>query len=264
MSDFNALPNSEYHEAVEHIEKGELKQFVEVLDANPFCDDEKESLLYIACRAGNTEAVRILLGRHVQITFMCMLGAMNSRKTEVFQEFLNHGWDIDTRFGGTTFLCNIIFDGYLLSWFLDHGADPNAKQVQASNIYTTPTSFAALFESTSRMDRLLQYGAEIDPKAIFYAMRARDAGDRIDMVKFLIERGAELNGRGSRRDYGNPMSPLHCAVAMGRIDFVELLLHGGAKPNLERFGKDTPTALALKEGKMDLYEMLSNWAPSKS
>ncbi|KAF3902363.1 Tankyrase-1 [Arthrobotrys entomopaga] len=113
------------------------------------------------------------------------------------------------------------------------------------------------------MEVLLLYGAEIHPRAIFHAMCSKEAGDRIAMIKLLIERGAELNGRGTRAHDLDQTSPLHCAVAMGRKDFIELLLRGGAKPDLERFGVNTPAAKALKEGKMDMYEMLSSW-PSSS
>ncbi|KAK6531867.1 hypothetical protein TWF694_003032 [Orbilia ellipsospora] len=225
-------------------------------------DEEKVQALSSSCGAGNTKIAKFLLEQRVPISSGALIGAIHGGKVEILEEFLKYDWDIDSRiFGATTALCSAVHHEGLLLWFLDHGADPNAKQY-ASNIgfYRTPTSEAALYESTSRMELLLYYGAEIDSLTIFSAMTAREAGDRIAMMKLLIEHGAELNGEGTGTYTIHAKSPLHCAVGMGRKDFVELLLQGGAKPNLERFGDKTPAALALEQGKLDLYEILTNWS----
>jgi uncharacterized protein len=69
--------------------------------------------------------------------------------------------------------------------------------------------------------------------------------DRRDVVRFLIERGADLN-QGDNAGF----TPLHLAVATGHVEAARILLTGGADPNArtgagggKQWGNKTPLDL---------------------
>lgn len=108
------------------------------------------------------------------------------------------------------------------------------------------------------LELLLSYGTELDPGALFKAMLS--AGGGIPVMKFLINRGIDLNGKDESRGtirhkaYG---TPLHYAVGLGSRETVELLLENGADRTIkDRQGK-TPAEMAKEKGKLDLLQILS-------
>lgn len=133
----------------------------------------------------------------------------------------------------------------------------------------TPTTIAATYETTSRLEMLLSNGALIDPQAIFDAMESGKENS-LQILQFLAEHNVDFNKAGlypwnTERTIpqDNYISPLHMAVYLNRKDYVELFLRNGAQPNLERFRDDTPAARAQAEGKTDLYEILTKGVGSK-
>ncbi|MGV8118597.1 MAG: ankyrin repeat domain-containing protein [Candidatus Xenobiia bacterium LiM19] len=68
-------------------------------------------------------------------------------------------------------------------------------------------------------------------------------GGHLDVVKFLIERGADVNAQYSG-GYGYMNSPLHSAVAGGKKEIVELLIVKGARINSRNKAGHTPLGLA--------------------
>jgi uncharacterized protein len=78
--------------------------------------------------------------------------------------------------------------------------------------------------------------------AIIAALSA-DRSDRLEIVRVLINRGADPNGRGV-----NDWTPLHHAVSLRDIDAIRLLLAAGACPTLKTRIDDRATALEAAEG----------------
>ena len=74
------------------------------------------------------------------------------------------------------------------------------------------------------------------------AALSTDRADRLDIVRALIEGGADPNMRGV-----NDWTPLHYSVAIGSVDAIRLLLAAGADPALETRIDDYRTAIEEAE-----------------
>ncbi|EPS36754.1 hypothetical protein H072_9650 [Dactylellina haptotyla CBS 200.50] len=207
----------EFREADASIERGDINRLEVLLDSYFFDADEKHAFLNSAARVGDARILNLLLRRKIPITFATVGDAFRSRKVEVFQELHNYGWNVnDVLIQGDTPVCRAVHHEDLLRWLLANGADPNAERNRGCNGHITPTELAAMFKTTSRLEILLSHGAILDPKAIFTAMWSLSGGG-ISIVKFLIERGIDVNGIGRSYNTYNcydARSPLHCAVGL--------------------------------------------------
>lgn len=102
-------------------------------------------------------------------------------------------------------------------------------QVNARNVHGTPLSFAA-------------------------------KADRTDIMRFLMEKGADIEGK----DVSVNWTPLMRAAAAGSANAVKLLLERGANPHFKDIWKDTPRTIAEKRGHPNVAELLPKDAPKVS
>ncbi|CZR64705.1 uncharacterized protein PAC_14604 [Phialocephala subalpina] len=72
-----------------------------------------------------------------------------------------------------------------------------------------------------------------------------------DVVRYLLERGANLHARDPMMD-----TPLALAVAQGHIEVVEVLLRAGANPNLKALDGTTTAIIAASNGHASIVERL--------
>jgi ankyrin repeat protein len=72
----------------------------------------------------------------------------------------------------------------------------------------------------------------------------------------LIDHGADLEAVSTNEEFAPEARPLHSAVAAGRGDVVEVLLHAGADPNARQHGGFTPLMAAEQTGDLELAEVL--------
>ena len=84
------------------------------------------------------------------------------------------------------------------------------------------------------------------------ALRAAVVRGDIAKVKALIADGADVNAQDD--DVRN--TPLHLAVAKGRLDLIDALLQGGAEPNLMNRDGFTPLTSAEFHGRKDIIKKL--------
>ena len=78
-------------------------------------------------------------------------------------------------------------------------------------------------------------------------------GDQAEAVKFLIEKGADVNAK-AKDASGGP--PLHWAVGLGRVGIAKLLIQAGAKVNATDNGRTAALLVAAVVGRTDLAELL--------
>jgi uncharacterized protein len=77
-----------------------------------------------------------------------------------------------------------------------------------------------------------------------------------EVVVALVGAEADLEARSTNEEFAPEATPLHSAVAAGRMDNAEALLEAGADPNARQHGGFTPLMEAEHRGDLDLAEML--------
>jgi len=92
---------------------------------------------------------------------------------------------------------------------------------------------------------------------------------QLAIMKYLVSRGANVNSRrGSTMPDGTEINndkikgptPLHFAASNGHIQVVEYLLERGADPDIEDQYGCTPIDIALAQGYIDIYKLLSDYS----
>jgi ankyrin repeat protein len=179
----------------------------------------------------------------------------------------------------------------LVSWLLDHGADPDARaehdatplDMAASRWYRTDTERVAKVASV-----LLQRGARMTPPAAVAlgnanwlrarhqqgALRERDgtAGgllriavthNRPDILRMLLDFGFDPDERTRLSENDDaPFTwgmPLQHAVQLGRYDMAEILLTHGADPNASIYASGDPVFSAYSEGNQEMVALLERF-----
>ncbi|CAF3996688.1 unnamed protein product [Rotaria sordida] len=150
---------------------------------------------------------------------------------------------------------------------LKHGANPNA----VTKFCLTPFLLACKICDLDIIEACIVAGADINftlsgsnandlnitgETALFIATLK----DRIDVVKFLIEKGAQVN---IQNHCG--VSPLHLCAKSGNQELVQMLIQAGANVNIAPQGKipietllavETPLIAAAKKGHVEICEYL--------
>lgn len=173
---------------------------------------------------------------------------------------------------GWTLLHHLMFDGRnnivgIAALLLEGGADPNAKDSEGN----TPLHFAGYRmrqEPLPDQDYLgvikvlLSHKADVTIRnrvgaTALHLWTVRRAD--VAAVGLLIDQGADVNARATVQGW----TPLHGAVAVGRIDLVEFLLEKGADLTLTDNDGLTPLAVANKLGQADIAELLRRHGAQK-
>ena len=143
---------------------------------------------------------------------------------------------------------------------LDRVQDWLAEQPHLLNAYAPdgfqPIGLAAFFGHTAIVEYLIEQGAEIDAPS-HNNMRVRPlhsavANKRVDIVKLLIERGADVNST-----QADDFTPLHEAAQNGMLDVARWLIERGANVNPRLSStQQTPLTLAIEYHHDDVAELL--------
>ncbi|KAK7732807.1 hypothetical protein SLS57_000750 [Botryosphaeria dothidea] len=228
-------------------EDGESDEVKALLGSHAsFSDLELANALSSAARAGHSEVLGLLLSHGIPINEQAFLGACTAEEPAVFEQFIDHGWDINSTEFGHTALSLVVSSYACTKFLLEKGADPNLGREGGAS----PLAIAAFKPSAEVLDLILSFGAKMDPQALFNAIQLRGGGG-IPVMKLLIERGADVNAR-----IKGKATPLHWAVRSGDKERIQLLLENGADKTNNSFAGRTPADLALEQGKTGIYEML--------
>ncbi|RSL41925.1 hypothetical protein CEP54_015667 [Fusarium duplospermum] len=256
---------------------GNLKRVREVVKAwradpslkNPTIKDMDMPMI-LAAQNAKAEVVRFFLDEGVPVSPTAIkLAARESWRrsgsVDVFQAFLDHGWDINSfhRIPALHWATNSL---PLTKWFLKHGADPNL----ISKDGLTPLDFAATHPTPDVpvvIDLLLSAGALPSHSNALHNALIDTYHDRncTVMMMLLLDKGFDVNALSfaNRPKFRsrNPSTPLHWAVRKhgarkGRKNMlarVSWLIRHGADVEVKDSKGKTPIEEAKDE---DLIEAL--------
>ena len=140
----------------------------------------------------------------------------------------------------------------MVTWLLDHGADPNRQCV----IDLTPFSLAVESAPISVIRLILSRGGDVRKGQLLHHAIERHA-DIIDVLRLLVERGAPINATMYENHYPSRAlfqfmglgTALHKASALGKDDVVRFLISKGADHSI----KDTNGRTAMECAQMSSH-----------
>lgn len=159
-----------------------------------------------------------------QGTTLLMNAAVEGR-VDVVRDLLARGADVNARDNdGRTALMDASANGHIeiVKLLLAKGADVNAKTKWGQSAFI----LAGFFSHTEIMELLLVNGAHVTPSEYGIAMVMPALEGRIDVVQYLLDKGADLNARDR---FGQ--SALGSAASKGQMNIIRLLLDKGADVN---------------------------------
>lgn len=145
---------------------------------------------------------------------------------------------------GLIFFSYAIADKDMVTWLLNHGADPNRQCV----IDLTPFSFAVESAPISVIHIFLSRGGDVRKGHLLHHAIERHA-DTIDVLSLLVEKGAPINAIMYENHYPSRAlfqfmglgTALHKASALRKADVAHFLISKGADQSI----KDTNGRTAM-------------------
>ncbi len=205
---------------------------------------DKNTQLVQAAKDGNLPAVQT---EQKEKEYEFPLGvAANLGDIEKVKELIAKGYNVNTRDDvNWTPLHRAIFSGHkeIAKLLIANGADVNAK----NNIGVVPIMLAVIRDYNDIVELLIKNGVE----ETIYVASAR--GD-VDSVKALLRKDPNLISAFSSND---GWGALHWAAYMGRLDVIKLLLENGADVNIRNGANNiTPLFWAVHTGHLDAAKLL--------
>ncbi|KAI4144028.1 MAG: hypothetical protein L6R39_004349 [Caloplaca ligustica] len=157
----------------------------------------------------------------------------------IFERFLAHGWKVND-----SLLHSHVGHPELIALFLSQGANPNSSGPRSF----CPLDTAALHGPLETVKLLIDHRANIGPmSAALHAAAQGDAPDRISVMAYLLEQGADINGLAT--DYpapsealgsGRKATPLHTATKWANEEAKAWLLEHGVDAKAKNELGETP------------------------
>ena len=187
-----------------------------------------------ACLAGDIELVKFLIDLGAEVTFPSVLHRFSQWTSNPLAEAARSG--------------NVELVEYLIS----KGADIHCDKRDQN-----PLISACSCDRYGVIELLLHHGADIDVQvefSEFTCMHQACIDDNVEMVRFLLDRGAEINILDC-----DEQTPLAEAFKHNDIELLTVLLERGADPDISLIYTPyrwTPLMLAVAEGDTETIELL--------
>ncbi|KAB8070750.1 ankyrin repeat-containing domain protein [Aspergillus leporis] len=160
-----------------------------------------ETMISIVISGGNLDNVIELLGEGALMITEHFILATQMKLYSFLELYLNRGWNINA---------DVYFnDMTLLTWFLEHGADPN-KRCRIHDC--TPYSYAFAEAPLEAIEMLFRYGRSLDSLETRIYNKSPDA-NALDDFAMNFRAGLGI--------------PFHYATLVGSLNSVEFLVEKG-------------------------------------
>lgn len=167
-------------------------------------------------------------------------------KKEIVKYLLSRGADLNLKIGHYQYtLLHSVTSKEMAEFLVSKGANLNVKDKSGS----TPLHTASLHVNKKLVEFFLSKGADINALdnnggsplhsvAVSREVTRRNISKKKikELIEFLISKNAKLNLQEKRNGY----TPLHYAIYLNNLDIAQLLLKGGADPNIMDNSDATP------------------------
>ena len=186
-----------------------------------------------------------------------------SKRTEIAKFLITNGADIESQNSKKytpLHLASQYGFSEVVKLLIEKGANVNAK----TNIEATPLHLSVAFNNKEITEMLLDNGAEMEEKDDSSSTPFQIAliNERRDMAKLLISKGAKVHFKVKALE--GQMSPLNVTLLHGWKDIAELLLLNGVNPNESDYYSNSPLHNAVKIEDMEFIELLVKYGADLS
>ncbi|MEI0525256.1 ankyrin repeat domain-containing protein [Brachyspira murdochii] len=262
--------------------------------ANPnTANNENKTALMIANDDGNYDISKLLIQQGANINtqdeygITALMYATVSGNYEMVKFLLENGADINTKdnYGNTVLYYNICYDHYgkeerlenakkIFNLLIKYGADVNTKDNDGASLldksYRPSTAlaqnremFKVLVENGFDLESRIKAGEHYPPDYDYTPLMIAALRNDYDMVKFLVEKGADVNAK-THSEYRSVVTPILLSLDYEHIEsrydenssVAEYLINNGADINVTNEDGETPLMYASKVHNIKVIELL--------
>ncbi|KAL8965203.1 MAG: hypothetical protein Q9197_006625 [Variospora fuerteventurae] len=197
-----------------------------------------QTALHAAIEKNQSSVVSLLMSRGIWFDWISFRMALRNENIAILQAFFDHWGGLNRQVLHTMRppLAHAVGNHYLVHWFLDHGADPNASRKGEPS----PMHVAAMSVSLPTIRLLRRHGGRVIHGVLQSAATTSDPG-RVEILEYLLEEGALIDEVEYEWD---PLTfkklrfkafgtALHHAAKKGNLEMVLFLLAKGARQDIE-------------------------------
>ncbi|PCG19506.1 ankyrin repeat domain-containing protein [Brachyspira sp. G79] len=254
--------------------------------ANPnTANNENKTALMIAIANNNFDISKLLIQQGANIntqdeySYTALMRAAVSGDYEMVKFLLENGADVNTKDndGNTVLYYNIRYDHYgkeemlenakkIFNLLIKYGADVNTKDNDGASLlnksYRPSTAlaqnremFKVLVENGFDLESRIKAGEHCPPDYDYTPLMIAAAINDYDMVKFLVEKGADVNAK-THFEYSSVVTPLLLSLDNENSSVAEYLINNGADINVTNEDGETPLMYASKVHNIKVIELL--------
>jgi len=219
---------------------GDLETVEKLLESGTDVNQKNRQGYTPLMAAGTKEIAEFLISKGASVNESTIFGtalheAVNSRRYEVAKVLLENGASVDakTNVGKTPLDMAIKWKQKKIANLLRKHASKTGEELKAAK---EPIHAAARQGNIEAVKQHLAAGADVN--AIDHEgntpLHHAVYNDQTEIIRLLIDKGAEVNGKRKAANHEKGVAPLHTATWRSTIETMELLIDNGADVNMKR------------------------------